>query len=133
MGNNKTSGVGLPGREPVNPSGRSDEVIRAHAAIMREANAAVAGLMAVMDEYIAGSDARDNAREAAWSRGDLAEIDRIWADRGKERQKVTKAVLRAQSAISRDLAFSVETNSPIPEKRLERYREVLDFAKNYKI
>ena len=100
---------------------------------MREANAAVAGLMAVMDEYIAGSDARDNAREAAWSRGDLAEIDRIWADRGKERQKVTKAVLRAQSAISRDLAFSVETNSPIPEKRLERYREVLDFAKNYKI
>ncbi|NBW16254.1 MAG: hypothetical protein EBR82_50565 [Caulobacteraceae bacterium] len=133
MGRNKTAGVGLPGTEIVNPGGLSDEVIRAHAAIMREANAAVAELVAVVDEYVAGSDARDNAREAAWSRGDLAEIDRIWADRAKKRQEVTKAVLKAQSAISRDLAFSVENNSPIPEQRLARYREVLDFAKNYTI
>ncbi|NDC96427.1 hypothetical protein EB077_14070 [bacterium] len=133
MGRNKTSGVGLPGTEIVNPGGLSDDVVRAHVRIFREANAAIRDLQSAMEGYIAGSDASRAAREAAVDAGNWRERDRILTERQKERDKVTTLLLKAQSVIARDFAFSIENNSPIPEKRREVYRQVLEFARDYKI
>jgi hypothetical protein len=133
MGNNKTSGVGLPGTEIVNPGNLSDDVVRAHVRIFREANAAIRDLEAAMDNYIAGNENSRAAREAAMAAGNWQERDRLWAEREKEQAKVTAALLKAQSVIARDFAFSVENNSPIPEKRREVYRQVLEFSRDYKV
>ena len=86
-----------------------------------------------MEGYIAGSDASRAAREAAVDAGNWRERDRILTERQKERDKVTTLLLKAQSVIARDFAFSIENNSPIPEKRREVYRQVLEFARDYKI